>query len=166
MTAWLGAAGWSRLTAGVSLAVVAIVTGVISYIHIDGLTLALHQPAVVAHLYPFGVDGLVVIGGVVLLTIGKTHPWLGWLGVIPGVGASLFANWESGIRYGCLSAGWATVPAASFALSVMLFERWTAAQVSEHRGAAASVPPFADPVPAVANGHGTAWPAARPGGWS
>lgn len=125
--------------AGVALAVVAAVTGVISYIHIFSLTVALHQPVVVARLYPFGVDGLVIIGGVVLLQASLEYPWLGWLGVVPGVGASLFANWESGIRYGYLSAAWATIPAASFALATYLLERWLKGQANRP-GAARFVP--------------------------
>jgi hypothetical protein len=50
---------------------------------------------------------------------------------VPGVAASLFANVESGLRWGPLAAGWAGVPAASFALATFLLERWLKAQASE-----------------------------------
>lgn len=122
---------WVRLMAGLSLAVVAVVTGIISYTHIYGLTLALHQPVIVARLYAFGVDGLIVVGSVVLLQTGAKQPWLGWLGVVPGVATSVFANVESGIRFGMLAAIWAGVPAASFALATFLLERWLKAQVGQ-----------------------------------
>jgi hypothetical protein len=122
---------WTRLMAGLALAVVAVVTGVISYTHIYGLTLALHQPVLVARLYAFGVDGLIVVGSVVLLQAGASQPWLGWLGVVPGVATSVFANVESGIRYGMLAAIWAGVPAASFALATFLLERWLKAQAGQ-----------------------------------
>lgn len=129
MTAWLRA-WWSRLTAGLALVVVASVTGVISYTHVYDLTVSLHQPGMVARLMPFGVDGLIVVGSVVLLQAAPGQTWLGWLGVVPGVAASLFANVESGLRWGPLAAGWAGVPAASFALATFLLERWLKAQAS------------------------------------
>ena len=101
---WLGA-WWSRLTAGLALLAVAAVTGVISYTHIYRLTLALHQPVMVAQLMPFGVDGLIIVGSVVLLQAAPGQAWwLGWVGVVPGVAASVFANVESGLRYGPLAA--------------------------------------------------------------
>lgn len=123
-------AWWSRLTAGLALVVVASVTGVISYTHVYDLTVSLHQPVMVARLMPFGVDGLIVVGSVVLLQAAAGQAWLGWLGVVPGVAASLFANVESGLRWGPLAAGWAGVPAASFALATFLLERWLKAQAS------------------------------------
>jgi hypothetical protein len=123
-------ANWSRLVAGLALATVAAVTGRISYTHIYDLTLTLHQPRSTAQLMPFGVDGLIVVGSVVLLQSAPGQRLLGWLGVGPGVAISLFANVESGIRWGILSAAWAGVPALSFALSTFMFERWLKAQVS------------------------------------
>lgn len=128
MTEWLRFY-WARVVAGLALAVVAGVTGRVSYFHIESLTLALHQPPMVAQLMPFGVDGLIVVGSVVLLQAIPGQDWLGWLGVGPGVAASVFANVESGIRYGWLAAGWAGVPAVSFALATFLLERWLKAQV-------------------------------------
>jgi hypothetical protein len=130
-------AWWSRLTAGLALGVVASVTGVISYTHVYDLTVSLHQPLMVARLMPFGVDGLIVVGSVVLLQAAPGQTWLGWLGIVPGVAASLFANVESGLRWGPLAAGWAGVPAASFALATFLLERWLKAQAS-HGGQSGS----------------------------
>jgi hypothetical protein len=140
MTTWIRA-WWSRLTAGLALMVVASVTGVISYTHVYDLTMALHQPTMVARLMPFGVDGLIVVGSVVLLQAAPGQTWLGWLGIVPGVAASLFANVESGLRWGPLAAGWAGVPAASFALATFLLERWLKAQASHGgRAGTGSVP--------------------------
>jgi hypothetical protein len=79
---------------------------------------------------PLGVYGRRVVGSVVLLQAATGQTWLGWLGVVPGVAASLFANVESGLRWGPLAAGWAGVPAASFALATFLLERWLKAQAS------------------------------------
>ena len=128
-----GILGWlrrygARLVAGLGLTAVDVVTGIVSYTHIYRLTLALHQPEMVARLMPFGVDGLIVVGSVVLLQAGRGQWWLGWLGIGPGAAASLFANVESGIRYGVLAAAWAGVPAVSFFLANFLLERWLKAQ--------------------------------------
>ena len=117
------------LVAGLTLATVAGVTGRISYLHIKALTLALHQAPQVAQIMPFGVDGLIVVGSVVLLQPPKDQPWLGWIGIGPGVAASVFANWESGLSSGVKAAVWAAVPAAFFALATFMFERWVKAQV-------------------------------------
>lgn len=127
--AWLRARP-SRVLAGVALATVAIVTGVVSYTHISALTLVLHGSQMVAHLMPFGVDGQIVMGSVVLLTGRGRTAWWGWLGIVPGLAESLFANWESGIANGLLAAAWATVPAQAFAGSTFMFERWVKSLVS------------------------------------
>ena len=132
----------SRLTAGLALGVVASVTGVISYTHVYDLTVSLHQSMMVARLMPFGVDGLIVVGSVVLLQSAPGQAWLGWLGIVPGVAASLFANVESGLRWGPLAAGWAGVPAASFALATFLLERWLKAQ-ADHGGQGGTETPCA-----------------------
>jgi hypothetical protein len=129
MITWLRAS-WPRFASGLAIAAVAGVAGVVSYRHIYEVTLSLHQTVLVAQLMPFGVDGLIVVGSVVLLQAAAELPWLGWLGVGPGVAISLFANVESGIRYGLLSAAWAGVPAASFFLATFILERWLKAQVS------------------------------------
>jgi len=131
-------AWWSRLIAGLAITAVAGVTGVVSYLHIYDLTLALHQPPMVARLMPFGVDGLIVVGSVVLLQAGG---WLGWVATAPGVALSLFANIESGLRFGWLAACWAGVPAASFFLSMFVLERWLAAQARQPQTAPAEQPP-------------------------
>jgi hypothetical protein len=119
--------------AGLALATVASVTGFISYTHICALTLDLHQSWKTAHLMPLAVDGQIVVGSVVLLTGRGRAAWWGWLGVVPGLAESLFANWESGIVHGHLAAIWATVPAQAFAVASFMFERWLKAQVG-HTG--------------------------------
>jgi hypothetical protein len=121
---------WSRIVAGTAIAAVAAVTGRVSYTHIYRLSVALHQPEALARLMPFGVDGLIMIGSLVLLQSEPGQKWLGWLGVGPGMAVSLFANVESGIRYGWLAATWAGVPAISFSLATFILERWLKAQVN------------------------------------
>ena len=52
----------------------------------------------------------------------------GWLGVGPGLALSLFANVESGIRYGWLAVVWAGIPAVSFFLACFILENWLKGQ--------------------------------------
>jgi hypothetical protein len=118
------------------------VTGRVSYIHIEALTLALHQPPIVARLMPFGVDGLIVVGSVALLQAPEDQRWLGWLCVGPGALASLFANVESGLQYGPLAAGWAGMASVGFFLATFTLERWL-------KGQAAARPAVAQGGPAL-----------------
>jgi hypothetical protein len=153
MTGWLNSvAMWlwahaSKLSAGLAILTVAVVTGRVSYWHIYDLSVMLHQPAKVARLMPFGVDGLMVVGSIALLT----ECWWGWAGVVSGTGISLFANWESGFRYGWLAAAWAMVASLSFALSTLILERWLKAQATQGDTAPSEFPvslprPAAKPV--------------------
>jgi len=141
---------WNRsaLAAAMPVAAVAVIAGVVSYSHIAGLGLRTGQSTTDAHLLPLAVDGLIVAGSVVLLA----GSWLGWLGVIPGVGATLFANLESGLPHGQLAAIVATWPAIAFTVASFMLERWLKAQVSaapEGVPADVSAP---GPVPAPVSG--------------
>lgn len=127
---WPRALSPAALTAGVALLTVTIVTGFVSYTHICALTLVLHQSWKTAHLMPFAVDGQIVVGSVVFLVARGRTAWWGWLGIVPGLAESLFANWESGIAHGFLAAAWATVAAQAFAGSSFMFERWLKSQVT------------------------------------
>lgn len=132
-----------RVLSGISILAVAAVAGIVSYIHIYELSVSLHQDLFVARLMPFGVDGLITIGSVVLL---QGINW-GWLGLGPGVTISLFANVESGIPHGALAAAWAGIPAVSFALSCFILERWLLHQAkTEVRVPAPARVPKAAPV--------------------
>jgi hypothetical protein len=126
---------WPRIVFGAAIVAVAAVAGVISYSHIYELSLALHQGTMAAQLMPFGVDGLIMVGSVVLLQATPDQRWLGWVGVVPGLAISLFANIESGLRYGPLAAIWAGVPALSFFLATFILERWLQGQAKAPSGA-------------------------------
>lgn len=134
---WLRA-WWSRIIAGLAFATVATVTGRISYIHIEALTLSLGQPMTVARIMPFGIDGLIVVGSVALLQATGSQPWLGWLCVGPGAAASLFANVESEVRRGPVAAGWAGMASVGFFLATFVFERWMKSQAAGVAGMAAA----------------------------
>jgi hypothetical protein len=115
----------SALVIGLSLAVVAVTTGFISYTHISALTIAEHQSWKSAHLYPLAVDGQIAIGSVILMEVKGKHRWWGLVGFLPGLVESLIANWASGWQGHNLGAAlWSTVPAQAFACSTFLFEMW------------------------------------------
>jgi Protein of unknown function (DUF2637) len=145
------------------VAVVAVVAGTVSYSHIVGLGLRTGQSTIDAHLLPLAVDGLIAAGSVIL----AAGSWLGWLGVIPGVGATLFANLESGLPHGQLAATVATWPAVAFTVASFMLERWLKSQIKVRSADSGPAPALPDPVPAVLNGRGpdVAWPA-RTSGWS
>ena len=156
------------LLAALPIALVALVAGTVSYSHIVNLGLRTGQSPVDAHLLPLAVDGLIAAGSVIL----AAGSWLGWLGVIPGVGATLFANLESGLPHGQLAAIVATWPAVAFTMASFMLERWLRSQVSDTgRPTAPTDAVGPEPVhthaPAVLNGHGSGWAAApSSGGWS
>ncbi len=110
--------------AALPVAAVAVIAGVVSYAHIEGLALSVHQSLATARMLPFSVDFLIVAGSVILLAGSR----LGWLGVCPGVGATLFANVESGLPHGLLSATVAGWPAIAFTLASFMLERWLASR--------------------------------------
>jgi hypothetical protein len=113
---------WDRqsLAAALPVAVVAAIAAIISYGHIETLALAVHQPIADARLLPFAVDFLIVAGSVILLA----GYWLGWLCVVAGVSATLFANIESGLPHGALAAAVAAWPAVAFTVASFVLERW------------------------------------------
>lgn len=124
------------LSVAIPVAAVAIVAGVVSFSHIEALALAEHQPLTLARLFPFAVDGLIAAGSAVLLGGER----LGWLAVVPGVAATLFANVESGIGYGWLAATVAGWPAIAFSVASFVLERWLKRQADRggHGGSEAA----------------------------
>lgn len=110
----------SLLAVAVPVAAVAVIAGVVSFGHIEALALRAHQPIADARMYPFSVDGLIVAGSVLLLSRSP----LGWLCVVPGIGATIYANVMSGVGHGPLAATVAAWPAAAFALATFTLERW------------------------------------------
>lgn len=119
-------ANFSSTVTGSAMATVAFCSGFISYTHICALTLSDHGSWKVAHLMPLPVDGQIVIGSSYFMDGKNRWQKIGGLllGVLPGIGESLWANWQSGAAFGYRSQLWDTVPAQAFACSMFLFERW------------------------------------------
>jgi hypothetical protein len=139
----VAAVTWTRsaLAAALPVAAVAVIAGVVSFSHIEALGLATGQSITDARLLPLAVDGLIVAGSVILLA----GSWLGWIGVVLGVGGTVYANVMSGLPRGPLAATVAAWPALAFTVASFMLERWLAAQ--------AAVPEAVPDVPAELNGH-------------
>jgi Protein of unknown function (DUF2637) len=123
---------WPWLAA-LPVAVVAIAAGWQSYTHISDLATMTGQPHTDALLLPVVIDGLIVAGSVILLA----GSWLGWLGVVPGIVATVFGNLMSAAGHGWLAGLVAAWPAAAFILATFMLERWLARRPSTTAAAAA-----------------------------
>ena len=113
----------TALLAALPVAAVAVFAGIVSYSHIFALAVRTGQSGTAARLLPLSVDLLIVAGSVILLAEGGNSR-LGWLGVGPGVVATLFANVESGLPHGPLGATVAAWPAVAFSVATFMVERW------------------------------------------
>jgi len=106
-----------RLTVLAMLAV-AIIAAVVSFVHIFSLAYDHHQLDYLSALYPFAIDGLIVVMSVTLYRVAQAREmskprwaWpLLWLGIL----ATLAANFAYGIPYGWLSAVISCWPAVAF----------------------------------------------------
>lgn len=171
---------WNRVaTAAASpVAAVAVVAGIVSYSHVEGLALVTGESLTDARLLPLAVDGLIVAGSVVLLA-GYA---LGWLAVGLGVTGTLFANVMHGLPYGPAAAVVAAWPACAFSVSSYILERFIVRQGAVHatRTASGKFPEAtgavqsAEPAPAILaaptstaalNGHGDGWSQPKASTW-
>ncbi len=162
------------MLAALPVALVALFAGVISYTHVYALAVRTDQGSVAAHLMPLSLDGLIIAGSAVLLAGSR----LGWLGVVPGVVGTLFANIVSMLPHGRLSATVASWPAIAFTVASFMLERWlkskvgaagSAAQIgkaiADFESAPAAVPAPPESPAAALNGHSTGWAAAPTSSW-
>ena len=117
------------LLAALPTAAVAVIAGVVSYTHVYALAVRTQQGPVASHLLPLSLDGLIVAGSAILLA----GSWLGWLGVVPGVLGTLFANVVSMLPHGHLAATVASWPAIAFTVASFMLERWLKGQVGQDR---------------------------------
>lgn len=113
---------WDRptLLKALPVAVVATFAAIISYGHIETLALTHHQTLADSRMLPFAVDFLIVAGTVFVLNGFE----LGWLCIVLGVAGTLFANIESGVPYGWLSAAISSWPAVAFTAASFVLERF------------------------------------------
>src|SRR5262245_45812518 len=90
-----GADRWIRWTTIVCVALLALIAGTVSYLHMHALVARHGQPGWVAALTPFSVDGMIVAASTTLLAdsrTGRCGGVLPWALLIAGSVASLAAN--------------------------------------------------------------------------
>jgi Protein of unknown function (DUF2637) len=90
-----GADRWIRWTTIVCVALLALIAGTVSYLHIHVLVARHGQPGWVAALTPFSVDGMIVAASTTLLAdsrTGRRGGVLPWALLVAGSVASLAAN--------------------------------------------------------------------------
>lgn len=127
-------------TAIASVLAVAVVAAWVSYRHAVTVVTAHGEPGVIGHLYPVGIDGLIVAASMVLLDSARHREkapqlalWL--LGF--GIGGTLAANVLAGVTAGWLGSVVAAWPALAFIGSyelLMMLVRAAARRASHASG--------------------------------
>jgi hypothetical protein len=105
---------WATVAAVVAVAGVA---AYVSYWHAVAVVTSHGEHAIVGHLYPVAIDGIIVAASMVLLDAarhGEGAPPLAWFLLAAGIGVTLAANVTYGIASGISGALWAAWPAAAF----------------------------------------------------
>jgi Protein of unknown function (DUF2637) len=90
-----GADRWIRLTTTGCVALLALIAGTVSYLHMHTLVELHGQPGWVAALTPLSVDGMIVAASTTLLAdsrVGEHGGVLPWMLLVAGSAASLAAN--------------------------------------------------------------------------
>jgi len=110
--------GARRLIAAVSLAGLAAITGVISYLH--ALTVAewTGSRGLVAHLIPLVADLMIVTASMALLDSARRKPVLPWSALTVGIGATVAMNVAAGSREGAGGALVAALAPVALVLSL------------------------------------------------
>jgi uncharacterized protein DUF2637 len=101
------------------LAVVAVagVAAYISYWHAVEVVTHHGETGVRGHLYPIGIDGLIVAASMVVLDAARhieDAPKLAWLLLLSGIAVTLAANVTFGVAFGLAGALWGAWPALAF----------------------------------------------------
>lgn len=120
---------------------VAAFAAVISYNHIYDLGLRYGGDSITAHLLPLVVDGTVAAMTTVMLndySAGESPHWLTWAGLAAGIGATVAANVDFGIKYGWQGATLWAVPPVMFVITAevtMIGFKREAKRTQTHPGA-------------------------------
>jgi hypothetical protein len=109
---------WRRWIAGCALAALAIITGIISYLH--ALTVAewTGSRGLVAHLLPLVADLMIVTASMALLDTKRRKPWLPWSALTVGIGSTVAMNVFAGLHDGAGGALVASLAPVALVLSL------------------------------------------------
>ena len=109
-----------RILTAVTVVLLGAVAAVVSYTHALEVALAHGQSGVTAHLTPLTIDGLVLVGGLILLDAARRRsrgPVLAYATLALGIGATLAVNVVYGWAHGPIGAVVAGWPAVALTLS-------------------------------------------------
>jgi Protein of unknown function (DUF2637) len=110
-----------RLLAGLSLAVLAVITGIVSYLHALTVVHLTGSTGLVAYLIPFVADLMIITASLALLdAIGHQAPKppLAMLSLVVGIGSTLAMNIVAGLHTSAGGALVAALPPVAFVLSL------------------------------------------------
>lgn len=113
--------GSIRFLAGLSLAALAAITGIVSYLHALTIVYITGSAGLVAYLIPFVADLMIVTASLAILDAIRHRapkPPLAMLSLVTGIGSSLAMNIVAGLHTSAGGALVAALPPVAFVLSL------------------------------------------------
>jgi hypothetical protein len=113
--------GMIRLLAGLSLAALALITGIVSYLHALAVVHTTGSTGLVAYLIPFVADLMILTASLALLDAIRNRarkPRLAMVSLAVGIGATVAMNIVAGLAHGLGGALVASLPPVAFVLSL------------------------------------------------
>lgn len=110
-----------RLLAGLSLVALALITGIVSYLHALAVVHATGSTRLVAYLIPFVADLMIITSSLALLEVarnGGTKPKLAIVSPLVGIGSTVAMNVVAGLTHGTGGALVASLPPVALVLSL------------------------------------------------
>ena len=113
--------GSIRFLAGLSLAALAAITGIVSYLHALTVVYITGSAGLVAYLIPFVADLMIVTASLAILDAIRHHapkPPLAVVSLVAGIGSTLAMNIVAGLHISAGGALVAALPPVAFVLSL------------------------------------------------
>ncbi len=113
--------GSIRFLAGLSLAALAAITGIVSYLHALTVVYIAGSAGLVAYLVPFVADLMIVTASLAILDAIRHHapkPPLAMVSLVAGIGSTLAMNIVAGLHISAGGALVAALPPVAFVLSL------------------------------------------------
>ena len=113
--------GSIRFLAGLSLAALAAITGIVSYLHALTVVHLTGSAGLVAYLIPFVADLMIVTASLAILDAIRHHapkPPLAMVSLVTGIGSTLAMNIVAGLHISAGGALVAALPPVAFVLSL------------------------------------------------
>ena len=113
--------GLIRIAAGLSLAALAVITGVVSYLHALSVVHLTGSTGAVAYLIPFVADFMILTASLALLDAIRHRarkPPLAMVSLAVGIGSTVAFNVVAGLEHGAGGALVASLPPVAFVLSL------------------------------------------------